>query len=123
MIKWGAEIPCNGRPDWLKDDDVCAILHLGHWCTDSNYGRVANEWAWDNVVTAIMLPANHPRYWNTDIATAIATLEAAGYTVTAPDPYAALLDALLCANTMIDTLRRAIPNPASIDMTVLAKGE
>jgi hypothetical protein len=138
-IKWGAEIPCKGRPEWLQDDDICAVLSNGNWCDDSEVVRSAKEWFWNCNISAFKLLANHPYYRTItkvanlgstiDIIAAIATLEAAGYIVTAPDPYEALMDALSYEKDMIWTgdalalLRRAIPDPASIDMTALAKGE
>jgi hypothetical protein len=148
-MKWGAEIPCYGRPDWLKDDDICAVLSNGNWCGLGSHVRTADEWEWRSLL-ALKLKDDHFYYrfdlignafyhknvevrmidklpWYLDIPQAIATLEGAGYKVTAPDPYEALLDAIAYEKDMIWTgdalamLRRAIPDPASIDMAALAK--
>jgi hypothetical protein len=88
MIKWGAEISCKGRPDWLKDDDVCAVKCGSYF---GNMSARADEWLWSSV-NALKLRADHPYYSaiasvknlanSIEIHQAIATLEAAGYTVT-----------------------------------------
>jgi hypothetical protein len=131
MIKWGAEIPCNGRPDWLKDNDVCWIFRNGWWQFARNGLGNSSNFIFCTV-TAIKLPTDHSCYHimsevnklggNIEICQAIATLEAAGYTVTKPDPYITLAT-LIFENTepVSAILRRAIPDPASIDMTALAK--
>ena len=58
---WGAAIDVNGRPDWLKDTDVCDIKDRGVWT--GSCGRFkASEWFWHKDVTQIKLLADHAYY-------------------------------------------------------------
>ena len=58
---WGAAIDVDGRPDWLKDTDICAIKDRGIWT--SAFGRSkASEWFWYKGVTQIKLLAGHAYY-------------------------------------------------------------
>jgi hypothetical protein len=63
--KWGAEIPVtivdSKKPDWLRDDAICAIKLFKDWCGLGSF-NAAHVWFWCSEITAIKLLANDPYY-------------------------------------------------------------
>ena len=61
---WGAAIDVNGRPDWLKDTDICAINRGGAWVGQSTKCK-AGRWNWRKdikQIEQIKLLADHAYY-------------------------------------------------------------
>ena len=63
-IKLGAEIPVNGMPAWLKDDEILAAK----WCYGWYSGGTDRKdcYASPDDIIAIRLPADHPYYSRSD---------------------------------------------------------
>lgn len=64
-MEFGPEIAIEGkRPDWVKDNTICAVCNDGQWF-GLGVQIEAREWcAWESpcAYTAIRLPADHPHY-------------------------------------------------------------
>lgn len=61
---WGAAIDVDGRPDWLKDTDICAINRGGAWFGQSTKCK-AGHWNWRKdikQIEQIKLLADHAYY-------------------------------------------------------------
>lgn len=60
-IVWGAEIECDGKPDWLSDDEPVTVKWShGDWSSITD-GTAAKFFAHDKWL-ALKLPADHPHY-------------------------------------------------------------
>ena len=80
MTILGDPIPCSGRPDWLRDDDVCAVQchKSGNWCGLSGI-ITARDLQWPIRVTALRLASNHPVYAIIKAGLPLYTREAGGW--------------------------------------------
>lgn len=69
--KWGAAIPIvdGKRPEWLEDDDVCALVLDGN-LLDGDGKMTAADWVWGGTHQFIRLPASHPHYQQPQTLTA-----------------------------------------------------
>ena len=58
----GPEIPIDGkRPDWLGDDECCAIFDDSSWL-GLGFEIPSKNWHWHEGITLIRLRADHPYY-------------------------------------------------------------
>lgn len=60
-IEWGEVIEVSGRPDWLRDDELCIPCWDGYWYRGQEGGEVKHVTTW-HTVNAIKLPADHACY-------------------------------------------------------------
>lgn len=124
--EYGTPIPVNGkRPDWLGDDDMVRWHRTvgGGPFWDKGGGMPARQLIWNEHIQLVRLKSDHPYYQSAEyrasvidtssepedehafadlLASHVRTLEAAGYTVTPPDPLAADREFLAWLMDIID---------------------
>jgi hypothetical protein len=65
-VIWGAVIPVtitdDEKPDWLDDDQICAVGHVGILWFGEGGRNAARGWDWNRKIAFIKLPANHSYY-------------------------------------------------------------